>query len=102
MKAQGPLFSREDVRSALQARGNASKLPKALRTSHGEKPDPGKDWGPEDKGQQTVRGVDASMGTRLRKLRQMAKDREARRAADRAVTESQTRLSVWTARTSHF
>ena len=42
------------------------------------------------------------MGTRLRKLREMAKDREARRAADRAVTESQTQLSVWTARTSHF
>ena len=42
------------------------------------------------------------MGTSLRKLREMVKDREARRAAVRGVTKSQTQLGVWTARTSHF
>ena len=47
-------------------------------------------------------GITDSVDMGLSKLQEMVKDREARRAAVRGVTKSQTQLGVWTARTSHF
>ena len=57
----------------------------------------GKIEGRRRKGQQSTRrldGITDSMHVSLSKLREIAKDREAGRAADHGVTKSQTRLSA--------
>ena len=59
----------------------------------------GKDWRQKKSTQQSMRWLDSntdSMDTKLSKLQEILKDREAWHSAVRAVTKSKTQLSDWT------
>ena len=69
------------------------------RADTGKDPDPGKDWGQEEKGWQRTRwldGITDSMDVSVSEVQEMVKDGEAWRAAVHGVTKSKTRLRDWT------
>ena len=61
-------------------------------------PDPGKDWGQEEKGttEDEPDGITGLMDMGLGELRELVMDREAWHSAVHGVTKSQTQLSDWT------
>ena len=64
----------------------------------GKDPDPGKDWGQEEKRQQRMRWSDSitnSMDVNLSKLQEILKDREAWHSTVHRVTKSWTWLRDW-------
>ena len=65
----------------------------------GKDPDAEKDWGQEEKAWHRMRWLDSitkSMGMNLRKLKEVAKDREMSHAVIQGVTKSRAQLSDWT------
>ena len=63
----------------------------------GKDPDPGKDWGQEEKGQQRMRCLDGiTDSTSLSRLREIVMNREAWHAAVHGGAKRQTQLSDWT------
>ena len=71
----------------------------------GKDPDAGKDWRQKAKGVEKMSWLHStpeSMAMNLSKFREIVKNRQAWRAADPGVTQSQTCLSNWTTATKHL
>ena len=69
-------------------------LPNAKSRLTGKDPDPGKDWGQEEKGSTETDRISDSMDMGWSKLREMVKDREVWHAVVHVVGESDVTLQL--------